>query len=327
MAKYSLIPVLDSHDWDLFVDKSPQGTVFSNSQYLKAIGRKTISYFICKGSDIKAGIALILTDDEKCAELDDLSIYNGLIFHEDENQKNSAARIERFEITEFVINNLVKIYDKLQISLAPQFEDMRPFLWHNFRSENLKEKFRLDLRYTSYLNISEFLEEKPDEKMELFKNMERLRRRQVKEAVKANIQLEPGKDVNLLLKFYEGLMTSQDISVSEDKLVRMKGLIQTLQNNNLAEMFFLREDDGKISYVLVFCFDAKRAYALFAAGNPDISAGYHGTIAYWDALKFLAQKRNIQEVDLEGVNSPHRGWFKISFGGDLKPYFQVYYGC
>jgi len=26
---------------------------------------------------------------------------------------------------------------------------------------------------------------------------------------------------------------------------------------------------------------------------------------------------------MEGVNSPHRGWFKLSFGGDIRPYYQI----
>jgi hypothetical protein len=33
-----------------------------------------------------------------------------------------------------------------------------------------------------------------------------------------------------------------------------------------------------------------------------------------------------KEVDLEGVNSPHRGWFKLSFGGTLESYWQVKLG-
>ena len=88
MFKYSLVPVEDFEIWDEFVEKSPQGTVFSNSQYLKAMGKKTIAFFIFKGRVIKAGISLVLTDDEKCVELGDLSIYNGLIFKKNESQKN-----------------------------------------------------------------------------------------------------------------------------------------------------------------------------------------------------------------------------------------------
>jgi len=38
-------------------------------------------------------------------------------------------------------------------------------------------------------------------------------------------------------------------------------------------------------------------------------------------LNFLAKKKNIREIDWEGVNSPQRGWFKLGFGGTLQPYY------
>ena len=33
----------------------------------------------------------------------------------------------------------------------------------------------------------------------------------------------------------------------------------------------------------------------------------------------------IKTVDLEGVNSPNRGWFKLSFGGNIIPYYELIY--
>ena len=37
----------------------------------------------------------------------------------------------------------------------------------------------------------------------------------------------------------------------------------------------------------------------------------------------LANRTKIGEVDMEGVNSPQRGWFKLGFGGNLLPYYQI----
>ena len=31
----------------------------------------------------------------------------------------------------------------------------------------------------------------------------------------------------------------------------------------------------------------------------------------------------VKFVNLEGVNSPFRGWYKLSFGGNLKPYYRL----
>ena len=47
-----------------------------------------------------------------------------------------------------------------------------------------------------------------------------------------------------------------------------------------------------------------------------------GTAVLWDAFNGLSD-HGIREVDLEGVNSPQRGWFKMSFGGDLVPYYEL----
>jgi hypothetical protein len=31
----------------------------------------------------------------------------------------------------------------------------------------------------------------------------------------------------------------------------------------------------------------------------------------------------INLLDLEGVNSPNRGFWKIGFGGDIRPYYKI----
>ncbi|NTW98733.1 MAG: GNAT family N-acetyltransferase, partial [Geobacteraceae bacterium] len=61
---------------------------------------------------------------------------------------------------------------------------------------------------------------------------------------------------------------------------------------------------------------------LFGASDPAQRDTPTGTAVLWDAFFHFAVM-GLTEVDLEGVNSPKRGWFKLSFGGDLKPYFQV----
>ena len=325
MGKFDLVKVEDLSKWDILVEESPQGTIFSNSKYLQATGREFDAYFLYKGEGVKAGLCVVVTDDRKEANLDDLVIYNGIMFKEDKDQKGASARIERFEITQFIIGRLVERYRKIEMALPPQFEDMRPFLGYNYHSPDPGDKFVIDLRYTSYLDVSEFLQQKPDEEMLLFKNMQRVRRRRVKEAIKMGVRLEEGEDVDRLIKYYREILISQGLIPSEEKLIGMKYLVQSLLKNNQAVMFFLREPDGRLSYAIVFCFDTKRAYALFAAGNEKIDVRYKGTMTYWEAFKFLANQYRLTEIDLEGVNNPERAWFKLTFGGNLLPYFQLYW--
>ncbi len=276
------------------------------------------------GNKIKAGVSLILSDDEKAAEIDDLVIYNGIMFIEDKRQKHVSAVFERFEITEFVISELAKKFERIEMSLSPHFEDTRPFLWHNYHSDNRNDKFTFVLKYTSYLDISDLSTENADElDTEIFKNLERLRQRRIKESRISNACTINDFDPDLFLTFYQDLLNSQDIPVTENKILRMRNLIAFLLNSKKAASFSVLNEKKIVIYKTLFCFDSKRAYSLFGAGDLDQGERYKGTIAYWDAFKFLARERNIKEVDMEGINSPKRGWFKLSFGGILLPYFHV----
>jgi len=38
---------------------------------------------------------------------------------------------------------------------------------------------------------------------------------------------------------------------------------------------------------------------------------------------YIAKVKKIKVIDWEGVNSPQRGFFKLSFGGELLPYFWI----
>ena len=51
---------------------------------------------------------------------------------------------------------------------------------------------------------------------------------------------------------------------------------------------------------------------MFGASDPALRNSPTGTAVLWDAFSELA-KVGVKKIDLEGVNSPKRGWFKLSF--------------
>lgn len=323
MSKFHMREVDDLTKWDAFVEFSPQGTIFSSYTYLEAVDRKYKLYWIYKGNQVKAGLSLILSDDESRCELDDLVIYNGILFGRDQERKETKASFERFELTEFVIEELDHRFKSIELTFSPHFEDMRPFLWHNYNSENQDDKFKVDLRYTSYLDISSLTEGCMEEKTTVFHRMEPLRQRNIREARKKGSTSVIERKSERFVDFYDKLMSKQGERVSQKKLRRMHRLIEVLLNKQQAMMVVSRNAAGKLLYITIFCIDRKRAYYLFGAGNPEAREHYKGTICFWEAFRFLCNDYEIIQVDMEGVNSPQRGWFKLSFGGDLRPYYQV----
>lgn len=323
--KLSIVPVTEADDWDELVNRSPQGTLFSETLYLKATGRNHHLYWIKQGAgtEIKAGLALIVSEDGRCCELDDLVIYGGILYGLDQNRQLVKRRHDEFQITEFVIEQITQKYASIDFQLSPEFGDMRAFLWYGYHEVGVN-KFSLDLRYTSYLNISNLTDfVGREEESPCFNNMETVRRYSVREARKKGGSIARAENGDTLTEFYRELMHRQGDPQSDSKLSSMKRVIEVMMRAGRGAVYHVLNSAGAVVYSIFYSWDRKRAYYLFGAGNPEISEPWQGTLAHWEAFKDLAQKRGIKEVDLEGVNSPQRGWFKLGFGGDLRPYYHI----
>jgi len=330
--KYTLIEVSQSElsQWDELVESSGEGTLFSKSNYLLSVGAPFKIFFVMKGDVVKAGVSLMTPTSDICA-LDDLVIYNGLFFAKDRPSDGvtlQKAYSNKFQITEFVIAELAQGYSQIQLSLAPGFEDLRPFIWHNYGAPNEKQKFKVDVRYTSFLNIHE-LASGDDEASQLFAQMGSSRRQEIRYARKDQVSVETSTDVHRFLDLYQMTMqkssSSQEEASPQEKLQRMGNLMSDLIEKKQGFLYCVNNAEGLPVSAAYFGVDSKRAYYLFGANHPELQSRYSGTIVLWDAFIDLA-KKDISEVDLEGVNSPRRGWFKLSFGGNLQSYHEVSLG-
>lgn len=308
--------------WDEFVRSSPNGTIFSLSEYLKSIGQKHAVYYCCKKQEIRAAVAVMESNDGKSAVLHDFVIYNGLMFASPAHKQNRAQiHSDQFKISECVAAELAKVYENVNISLHPSIIDIRPFLWHNYGSD--LPKYYPDIRYTSHVDISDFARAQKPEDVALFSEFSSARRQEVRYAIKKGVITEERFDADMFVEFYAMTMERQGESVEQKVLEQMKNLISGLYLKNMGTMFVSATANGDVGSMAFFCFDSKRAYYLFGANDPQLRDEHTGSAVLWDAFRALS-KAGIKEVDLEGVNSPQRGWFKLSFGGNLRTYFQVY---
>jgi len=323
MSKFRLTEVQDDDKWDEFVRVSPQGSIFSLSSYLKYAVDHYRKFWVLKGNQIKAGLTLVLNDKERECILDDFVIHNGLIFSKDDSRKEIKAKRERFEISEFVINWLDRKYSKIELSLSPQFEDMRPFIWHNYNSKNSNDHFGINLRYTSGLDISELFLKKMDEKNDLFIEMDSKIQTDIQRATKAGLKFMKNSKTDDVIRLYNETMSSKGINIDENKLSKLTRLIDGLNSENLIRIFSVEKENGSLTYITVFTIHNNISYYLFGAGNPKLMERYDGTFCIWNSFMELSNL-GIYFVDMEGVNSPNRGEFKLGFGGSLNPYFHVY---
>lgn len=322
-SKLKLEQATNSALWDFFVTKSPQGTMFSEKIFLEASGAPHHLYLVKQGEEIKAGVALVVSSDGKKSELNDLVIYGGIFFILDYKRQRVKRRHDEFMITEFVAHELAEKYEQLEFQLAPHSFDMRPFLWFRY-GETKKTKYFLKLRYTSLLSIESLKKFcGKEEESPCYLNMETVRRYSVREGRKKSGTVVEEKNPKTLLSYYRYLMSSQGKEPSSCILNGMERIIETMIKEKRGVLFHALNKNGTILYCVFYAWDNKRAYYLFGAGNPEIQEPWQGSLIHWHAFMELAQKYEINQVDLEGVNSPKRGWFKLGFGGELTPYYGI----
>lgn len=315
---------LDSR-WDEFVGNSFNGTIFSNSNFLKASGVKYKLFFCFRKNELRAGISLIEDSLSKDIILDDLVVYNGLMYNLPTNGQNLSQQMsEQFQIQKFVAEELSRKYRSIHFALHPSIIDVRAFLWMNYGIKG--PKYVPEIKYTSYVDISDFKNALSLEKIKLYRDASYSRRQQIRYALKKNYETSTSNDVQNFIEFYQMTMARQSIEVETKKLERMGEIIKAMLSNGMGRLYSSCNETKEVGSMAFFAWDSKRAYYIFGANDPEKRNGHTGTSVLWDAFKDMS-KLGIHTVDLEGVNSPNRGWFKLSFGGCILPYFELKKTC
>ena len=79
---------------------------------------------------------------------------------------------------------------------------------------------------------------------------------------------------------------------------------------------------GEPIYSIFFTTHNGIACYFYGAGDVNNKDRLSGTYCLWRAIENCFKKK-ISHVDLEGINSPQRGSFKITFGSFLKNYYYI----
>ena len=152
--------------------------------------------------------------------------------------------------------------------------------------------------------------------------MNTLRRRLIRKGIQNLTKFKTTTDISYLVKSYENYMIKQQSPVSSQKINEMKKLFKNLLDNKKLLIKIAYTKEGDAGYLCIFAYDLKVGYFLYGCPLVDKVENYLGSITFWQVFKDL-KKKGIDLVDMEGINSPNRGWFKQSFGGVIKQYFEI----
>ena len=195
--EYSLVETFADEKWDILIENSINGTIFSSSIYLKSAKVNYRLYYCYKKEELRAAVVLVEDEKKNSTILDDLVIYNGIIYNKPTNKQNYAQQhSEQFKIQEFIAHELIEIYENIEMSLHPSIIDIRPFLWVNYGT-NLST-YMVDIRYTSYIDISDFISSQKLEEISIYNNASASRRQQIRYAIKKGYKTTSIKNIENL---------------------------------------------------------------------------------------------------------------------------------
>lgn len=272
---------------------------------------------ILKGDKELIAICVLPINDQK-VQMNLFQIYSGILFAD----LATFSKVNKFNTTfgalELFSNWLSKFDNFVEIDLLPSITDVRPFLWEGYHSE-AGPKFSVNVRYTSILKISDGTDKFNREY--LASNLSKVRRYSLKEAEKYGAELEEPLCVDGLVNKYIETMRLQKQPVSSETQLKIYDTMQFLLDKKLCGLFRVKSNDGAVLSEALYSLGQTAVY-LFGSTNPEKKTTWDGTFLHFKSWEKLVTSGS-QYINLEGINSPSRGWFKMSFGGDIIPYYQV----
>ena len=304
--KMTVQRINDESLWNSFVSTSPQGTVFSKSQWLNAAAGaqggipKYIGVF--EDQKLAAGITFVELSRGTFRKITTpvLTPYGGMIYRQDSGKRLSEQESFNMSCAEKIVEYLNPRYRYSFLVHSPGLTDVRPFTWAGWSEK---------VRYTYVLDLSD--------RDRIWDLMERRVRKVLR---KAESILELGNTIDS--GHFGGLYERIYLDRGNKPPVERKIVIALLNNalqSGLAEIRTVHDANGEIVSVLVVVSGDEKAYAWISGSIPDRNST--GALSYllWDSIQRYSE--TCASFDLLGANLPTIAFFKKGFGGMLTPYY------
>jgi hypothetical protein len=297
-------------EWDRFVAASPQGTIFSETIWLQAIGSPFRIFGCYKGVDLVGGTVVV--EDEK-AEITrgivPLTPYQGILFRDHSRTKRPTRHSLEMRITGALLDELEQRYRDILLINHYTFHDLRPFYFRTYGTEN---EYDVHVRYTHIVDLRDL--------QSTWAAMDDNTHWEIRKAEKGGITVCLSNDFECFTAIHQHTFERQgvDHDIPSEWLTR---IYELLHREGRCQIYLAFNPEGKATSGLFVVWDNKRAYFLLGGSEPAFRNNGSASLALWTAFQSISKR--VPEFDLEGCNSPRRGSFKAGFGGQLRHYFWV----
>lgn len=298
--------VEDTFLWDNFVSSSPQGTVFSTSEWLTAgataQGGKPVILGVREDDTLVAGVSFveIVRGPLKKASTPVFTPYGGVIYRGDPDKPELDSESLQLQCAEKMIDWLQRKYHHIVLVHAPGFTDIRPFSWQGWNGK---------VCYTYIIDITD-----PEK---LFKKFRKGTRSKIRQAEKSLI-LGGITDAEHLADMHERMFRDRN-SIPPVSRGIVTSMVSNLMKSGLVDINTAQENNGEVIAVQAIVRDIHTIYSWIYITTHDKRHTGADSLLLWDAVKRYSGSH--ERLDLAGANIPSVAFFKKAFGGVLTPYY------
>lgn len=305
--------------WAELVENAATGTVFALPAFLEGLPFRLGLWWVLKRDEPVAVVPLVETEDGRGTRAAPHVIHGGPVIRRPPPEQGQAQAVsEAFRIVSAVVRDLTAAYRVIEFAAAPELVDLRPFAWVNHGREGPQAVFTP--RWTTVLDLAPFPAREADSP--LYRAAAKSRRQEIRYARAAGVTVEAGGEIGAFLELHSRTFARQGLAVPEEEEALLRGVLGSLEAAGRLRVFSARTAAGDLGSMALFGLCGGRAWYLYGASDPELRDGHTGSLVLWDAFAALAAE-GVTRVDLEGINSPARGYFKLSFGGRVVPYMRV----
>lgn len=292
--------------WDEFVDKSPKGTLFHKTIWLRPSGVEFTIYGYFKHGVLFAGIPVgyITRFGIKTTCHLPLTPYLGILFRKRQAKYVYSISREK-EISQEIARILKKDFHCVYLKFPPGSIDLQPFLWGGFSA---------GIRYTYIINLDNSLDN-------IWKSMDDQCRGTIRKAERDGIRIVSTDDFGEAFNQVEKTFTRQNM-VTNFKSAAFR-YNEALRQGDQCRSFLAKDMKGNVIAVAYIVWDNHRSYYFLGGYDSERSHRGASSLAIWEAIKFTKEGLGLSEFDFGGSMIQTIERFFRKFGGEQIPYYTV----
>lgn len=306
-------------DWDKFLYKSENKNFLSLSIIINSSKDICKKYFVYKAQEIIASFHIYEKDGNLVAGD---QIYTPINYKLNIRANKSSEYYKKHLILEKYVDFIIKNYKIAEITLDHLTKDIRAIIWSNYNSS--KELFQIsEVKYTSIINLNNLDKKFNYESLEsssYYSLLSRSIKQQYKNSLNDSLVFFESNDLNDAKKIINYTFERQNIKNPINLSLYEKNFNHFKKNGEL-RLFYSSKNNKIFSFTL---FGVILDTAKYLHGGRLIDENKDNSLTFCMLSSILKLNRDkINFLDLEGINSPKRGFWKLGFGGDIKPYYKI----